>query len=192
MEVPTVFLTVSSLARAKKGELQDRLIEINWNYLDPQPGDWVGLFDHDPDDNGTEPLNRVPVSIPRGFIKSEQRLQRLVLHNREDPCLGFWVALIRNGQVEIKNCLRIYPNWMREHQNVIGDTPLHSLIIPGTHNSGSWREYEGPASDTVLYRYLIKYVLQRILKFIVISVVIYLIEMNFCVVAARTSPFTAS
>ncbi|CAG7834830.1 unnamed protein product [Allacma fusca] len=156
METPTVFLTVSSIAKSKKGELHDRIIEINWNYLEPQSGDWVGLFDHDPDENGTEPLNRVSVgNLPRGYIKSDYRLPRLSLTDREDSCLGFWIALIRDERVLLRNCLRIYPKWMKENRNIIGDMPLSSLIIPGTHNSGSWREYEGPASDTVFYRYLI-------------------------------------
>jgi hypothetical protein len=36
------------------------------------------------------------------------------------------------------NCLLIRPRWMWEERDVIGNTPLHSLMLPGTHNSGSF------------------------------------------------------
>ena len=36
------------------------------------------------------------------------------------------------------NCLLIRPRWMWEEKDVIGNMPLNSLMIPGTHNSGSF------------------------------------------------------
>ena len=36
------------------------------------------------------------------------------------------------------NCLLIRPRWMWEERDVIGDIPLNALMIPGTHNSGSY------------------------------------------------------
>ena len=36
------------------------------------------------------------------------------------------------------NCLLIRPRWMWEERDVIGNMPLNSLMIPGTHNSGSY------------------------------------------------------
>ena len=36
------------------------------------------------------------------------------------------------------NCLLIRPRWMWEERDVIGNVPLHSLMLPGTHNSGSF------------------------------------------------------
>ena len=33
--------------------------------------------------------------------------------------------------------------------------PIHKMFLPGTHNSGSYRTYEGHSSDTVFMRYLI-------------------------------------
>lgn len=40
-------------------------------------------------------------------------------------------------------------------REVLGSTPLYDLFLPGTHNSGSYREYQGRSSDTVFMRYLI-------------------------------------
>lgn len=37
----------------------------------------------------------------------------------------------------------------------LGSIPLHKLFIPGTHNAGSYRPYEGEASETIFMRYLI-------------------------------------
>lgn len=91
----------------------------------------------------------------------------------ENPCfLGYWIAYVRTirklndssndsldsswfspqsdsrgvsstvGVVKSK-CLRLYPCWMAELKKTIGDLPLTSLLIPGTHNSGSWEPYQG-------------------------------------------------
>jgi len=66
-EEPTVFLTVSSIAKqTTDGKLEDRLIEINWNYAQPEEGDWVGLFSHSPEDGIGDPLETVNVTLSRG------------------------------------------------------------------------------------------------------------------------------
>ena len=36
------------------------------------------------------------------------------------------------------NCIRLRPNWMHEDRHIIGDLPLHALMLPGTHNSGMY------------------------------------------------------
>jgi len=36
------------------------------------------------------------------------------------------------------NCLRIRPTWMNEEREVIGDVPLSTIMLPGTHNSGAY------------------------------------------------------
>ncbi|CAL8117956.1 unnamed protein product [Orchesella dallaii] len=76
----------------------------------------------------------------------------------KDPCfLGYWIAYIRvtttadNGTTTTKvlksNCLKLHPFWMAELGETIGDLPVTSLIIPGTHNSGSWEKYKGVVSE---------------------------------------------
>jgi hypothetical protein len=64
----TVFITVSALAKSKNGVLQDRLIEINWNHADLEAHDWVGLFDHPPEQGISDPLEAVNVTISRGIV----------------------------------------------------------------------------------------------------------------------------
>ena len=36
------------------------------------------------------------------------------------------------------NCFELNPSWMWKDRDVIGDIPLRKLMIPGTHNSGSY------------------------------------------------------
>ena len=36
------------------------------------------------------------------------------------------------------NCIRVRPQWMYEDRHIVGDMPLHALMIPGTHNSGAY------------------------------------------------------
>lgn len=65
----SVFLTVSPSAKNKpSGELADRLIEINWNNADIRDEDWIGLFDHRPEEGlGLEdPLETINVTIEQG------------------------------------------------------------------------------------------------------------------------------
>ena len=52
----------------------------------------------------------------------------------------------------------MYPRWMREMKDTLGSVPLHSLMIPGTHNSGSHMKLRGVADDTVWYRYSVNQV----------------------------------
>ena len=40
-------------------------------------------------------------------------------------------------------------------RGVLGPMALRNLVLPGTHNSGSFGEYVGHISDTVFTRYLI-------------------------------------
>lgn len=102
-----------------------------------------------------------------GYYKTTLRYERpsengyLSPGGLKNPCfLGYWIAYVRmrkfndgrmisnnNGSdstIVVKSkCLRLYPFWMAELKEAIGDLPLTSLMIPGTHNSGSWERYKG-------------------------------------------------
>ncbi|CAL8147919.1 unnamed protein product [Orchesella dallaii] len=151
-----IFLTVSPMAKNKaNGDLVDRLIEINWNNAHPEPGDWIALFDHRPEEGLEDPLETVNVTFIRGYVKTDRRLDRLPIMTDESRCLGYWIAYIRDEDIIQKNCISTFPRWMHELRDVIGDAPLHSATLPGTHNSGSWKEYTSSSSLDVFQRYLI-------------------------------------
>lgn len=50
-------------------------------------------------------------------------------------CLPLVVESLREGSLVDRKCLEIQPTWMSRY----GKLRLGSLMIPGTHNSGSWR-----------------------------------------------------
>ena len=60
---------------------------------------------------------------------------------------------VREGRVLAVDCIKSQPVWMSEMKEYIGSIPLHALMIPGTHNSGSWDEFKSYTDDTVLMRF---------------------------------------
>lgn len=52
---------------------------------------------------------------------------------------GYCVSLIHwSGHVYHTKCLRTNPKWMQEHRDHVGPLNIHHLMIPGTHNSGTY------------------------------------------------------
>ena len=62
-------------------------------------------------------------------------------------------ASVRAGSVLAVDCIKSQPGWMWEMREYIGSIPLHALMIPGTHNSGSYEKFESYTDDTILTRY---------------------------------------
>lgn len=49
------------------------------------------------------------------------------------------------------NCLRIRPTWMNEERQVIGDVPLSTIMLPGTHNSGAYDTDDSVRGISLIY-----------------------------------------
>ncbi|ODM98013.1 PI-PLC X domain-containing protein 1 [Orchesella cincta] len=158
---PQVYLTVSPEAgyRNQGGTtiLLDRLLVINWANFQNTAADVIGIFNEDPSKMSTKALEEYPVNGTSGSIKSSVRYERRTLSASMERCLGFWVAYLRteDGVTSVlkSSCLQVYPTWMKDLKNEIGNVPLHSLMIPGTHNAGSWIYYQGLPSEGVLIEY---------------------------------------
>jgi len=146
----------------------DRRIELNWNnYEDFHRGDFVALFDFDVSnlrDVKVEELESaakecIGVTESSGSYLTSTRWEKKDLNFKQDPFLGYWIAYIgeRNGSLQVlqTNSLRLWPTWMNDMKKCIGDIPLHSLMIPGTHDSGSWRPYEASSCENIYVRYYI-------------------------------------
>ena len=57
----------------------------------------------------------------------------------EDECLGYCAAYFAGtGRLLASNCLRTRPNWMRDSFPLISARSLPTLMVPGTHNSGTY------------------------------------------------------
>lgn len=154
---PLVYLTISSLASQSKNE-EDRMLELNWDRTTPNATDEdarINLFDRDPLENASEPL----VSVrPRasGYFRTSIRFpeQNFTSNSLSDACLHFWIAYVQNGEILSSNCLRARPNWMYQARSVIGNFSLMDLMIPGTHNTGTYSAFDR-FDDTIFNRYLI-------------------------------------
>jgi len=160
-----VYLTLSALAKTLlDGRVQQRLIELNWAKRgsipdDTDADDLVGLYDHNPSEDATLPLLQINASEHDGYFKSNVQFDPPSCLNVSDEvdccCLGYWIAYIRDGVVIATNRLELQPSWMWDNRDVLGPMALRNLVLPGTHNSGSFGEYVGHISDTVFTRYLI-------------------------------------
>lgn len=55
-----------------------------------------------------------------------------------DECVGYCVAYHSRGRILAKNCLKTNPNWMQDSYQYINSRSLPSLMLPGSHNSGTY------------------------------------------------------
>lgn len=149
----------------------DRRLELNWNkFEDHKPGDVVALFDFDPEDKNVRSSTTtlldlaketVEVESSRGYHRTTVRLERKPLSTKGDTCLGWWIVYMRRSQANSSwlvlksNTFRTRPHWMRELRNVIGDVPLTSMMIPGTHDAGAFMEYDPVRCENIYVRYYI-------------------------------------
>ncbi len=118
-----VYLTLSPLARSKPGgDVQQRQIELNWHgsRATSQPGDWIGLYEHDPISNPTLPLRQINVADRNtGYYKTDVQFGFPTIDRQlpiNDTCLGYWIGYIRNGVTIASNCLKIRPSWMWQNK----------------------------------------------------------------------------
>lgn len=55
-------------------------------------------------------------------------------------CYGYWASYVNSeGDILAMTCYRIFPTWMNDIREVIGNLKINDLLIPGTHDSGSYR-----------------------------------------------------
>lgn len=52
--------------------------------------------------------------------------------------MGPYVGFVRNGVCVVAECLASHPTWLYDHRAVLGSRSLRSLVLPGTHNAGSY------------------------------------------------------
>ena len=124
LERPRVFLTLSPLAKSMAGgNIQQRQIELNWhgNKAASQPGDWIGLYEHDPINNPTLPLRQITVATGKnnGYYKTDVQFGFPTVDRQlfaEDSCLGYWIGYIRNGVTISSNCIKLRPTWMWQNR----------------------------------------------------------------------------
>jgi len=75
-----------------------------------------------------------------GLSNKEPQWEKSKLNwiNLEEACLGYCVAYHSGKRMLAKNCLKISPTWMQDSFQAIGSRSLPELMLPGTHNSGTY------------------------------------------------------
>lgn len=116
---PDVFLTISALAETLAGGIvKQREIELNWRQDLVLPGDWVGLYSHDPASDPTRTLLRVSATDYEGYYKSDVQYGYNASQQAglKDSCVGYWISYVRAEAVIAVDCLKIRPKWMWQNR----------------------------------------------------------------------------
>ncbi|XP_023220953.1 PI-PLC X domain-containing protein 1-like isoform X2 [Centruroides sculpturatus] len=152
-----IYLSVSSLAWDKNSIIKKRQIELNWDVKSPKPKDAVALFDSLPIEH-INPLQIVYVANQHtGYYRTKYELPYLnfTKDNITDGCLNYYIAYITDDKITHLNCLKTRPRWMNKNRKYISNLSLTELMIPGTHDSGSYATF--PYDDgivTIISRYV--------------------------------------
>ncbi|KAF8770592.1 PI-PLC X-box domain-containing protein like [Argiope bruennichi] len=123
--------------------------------MNEDPTSWVGLFNHDPAEGSHDPLEVASTrNNPDGYYRTRIPFPRIEFFDNKltDGCLGFWIGYINLNKLVAKSCIRARPRWMYEMKDIIGNRTLKDLMIPGTHNAGSFEHYR-PDRNTPKIRY---------------------------------------
>ncbi|XP_037788494.1 uncharacterized protein LOC119583837 [Penaeus monodon] len=158
-----VWPSLQALPRRQTNNLQFRLIQINWEAEEVQEGDWIGVFERNPkepparsaessapDDGAPGRGAAILWEMPRPLFwdtpfSTSGRLTTNVSETRPElaalavgGCIGHWVGYVRNGLCVAAQCLAAHPQWLWDNKDVLGSRSLRSLMLPGTHNAGSY------------------------------------------------------
>ncbi|KAK8738177.1 hypothetical protein OTU49_004085, partial [Cherax quadricarinatus] len=152
-----VWPTVKASPHRSHNKLHFRLLQVNWDAEEIYEGDWLGVFPQDPRPPHARPPPTTPPTTPhrfwqmphplhwdtpyasRGTITTNITLPRIELSVlARGGCVGVYAGFIRNGVCVAAECLAAYPSWLFDHRQVLGNRSLRSLVLPGTHNAGSY------------------------------------------------------
>ncbi|KAL5280728.1 hypothetical protein ACFFRR_004630 [Megaselia abdita] len=119
-------------------------IEITYrNFSNYSPGDIIFLTDHDPVGIPSSPLEEYRVEGEQGYKRTHVHYSYSypTIVGMTSGCHKIWALYVTSvGEIIYKTCLKNYPTWMNDMLPNLGNLSLRSFIIPGTHDSGSYRE----------------------------------------------------
>lgn len=89
---------------------------------DVDTDDLIGLYDHDPSANDSQPLLQISALEHDGYFRTNIQFDPSIRPNVSEhsdggnSCLGYWIGYIRNGSVIATNCLQMQPSWMWQNR----------------------------------------------------------------------------
>lgn len=132
---PYLSLTVSA---------ESNLIEITYkNFANYTPGDIIFLTDYDATEIPISSLEEYRVEGQDGYKRTHVYYTYLYpkIVGMTEGCHSVWAMYVTSiGEIIYKTCLMNYPTWMNDMLPQLGNLSLRNFIIPGTHDSGSYRE----------------------------------------------------
>ena len=152
-----VWLWVSGLtSTSSDSKVTQRQFEINWEVNEVLLGDWVAIFDRDPQDNWSSPVESAIPQVASGYHLTNHSLPHLSVNTsfKEGSCLGWWTAYMRDDSPLATDCIKVHPRWMSVLKERLGDIPLRQLVLPGAHEAGTYAPYV-PAGDGNLMKYTV-------------------------------------
>ncbi|XP_039293979.1 uncharacterized protein LOC111048297 [Nilaparvata lugens] len=137
------------------------VVEMAWTVDRVLAGDWIGLFDFNPNStsasNLEDHLYSAPVTLPSGVVFTGVQIKRNLTTARpyEAGCLGYWAVYVRgdSGEAAVITCLSTEPRWMENSWNEISKLSLASAFLPGTHNSAAFKEVYSPYYENLVHKY---------------------------------------
>ncbi|GFY11326.1 PI-PLC X domain-containing protein 1 [Trichonephila clavipes] len=121
-----------------------RWLEVNWVTETLLKDDIIHVYNKDPTQDPTlRPLLTVdPKKYSKGYFRTNIMIpvnKSFLNPEEENTCMGYW-AIYRNakGEHESSTCLKIHPFWMEHTSKQISSLRLHEIMIPGSHDSGSF------------------------------------------------------
>ncbi|XP_077295162.1 PI-PLC X domain-containing protein 1-like [Arctopsyche grandis] len=160
-----IHLTVSALDyKLSRNPSKDNFIELNWDLSrcsgvpDSQIPNQIALYKNDPTtSNASIPLTTIFLKDHEwGYYVTDTTLGEIRLPGKRaikyinnkiqsnirasnSICLPFWIASFRDNQLLKSDCLKMQPTWMGDIKQDIADLQLFKIILPGTHNAGSYQ-----------------------------------------------------
>ncbi|CAG0920752.1 unnamed protein product [Notodromas monacha] len=165
---PTIYLAINPQADYKTAVdgqtiFIERKIELRWRGGSTYPTDEVALYlGHPASQNASLLVSYNVYDHINNRVVTEYQMPRYHF-SADDPsawtkpeCLGnFYGAYLKGGEITSTNCLSTLPTWMEDNADAFEKLELRKMLIPGTHDAGAYREYDGLASDNLIVKYAI-------------------------------------
>ncbi|GFY43127.1 PI-PLC X domain-containing protein 1 [Trichonephila inaurata madagascariensis] len=154
-----IFLTISSLySFFTKNGLVQRWLEINWVAKNSSDGDIINVYNQDPIHNSSQKplLTMYPKKYPSGYFRTSIKIPveaSFLNPQQKNPCMGYWATYFNDkGKIQASTCLKMHPFWMERISKYISHLRLDEIMIPGSHDSGSF-SYNKKTIPYTRYKY---------------------------------------